>query len=236
MSYIIDILLVAVLVVTAVVAAKKGFFATLFDLAGYVVSFVAAKICSSSFAPKIFTQYFETYIKDRITSSLGDVATADYSAQIESAIESIPDSLSGVMELIGIDRAQLVEQVSNADISGENLINNIMDNIAQPVGVAVIRTILFIVLTIAFSFVLKLVVRLLDKVIKKLPAVKRINSGLGFALGAVKGVLVVIIVALLVGVVAGLTGNDAFIKAAEDSLIIDTVKGLLKSISGYVPV
>ena len=83
---------------------------------------------------------------------------------------------------------------------------------------------------------LKFVVRLLDKVIKKLPAIKQINSGLGFVLGAVKGILVVIIAALLVGVIAGLTGNEKFIEAANNSHIIETVKGLLKSISGYIPV
>ncbi len=233
MSYIIDILLVAVLVAVAVVAAKRGFFATLFDLAGYVVSFVAAKVCSSSFAPKIYTQYFETYIRERVTASLGSVASADYSKQIESAIDSIPQSLSGVMNLIGIDRNELASQASQANLSGENLVKNIMENIAEPVSTAVIRTILFIALTIFLSFVLKIVVRFLDKIIKKLPAIKQINSGLGFVLGAVKGILVVIIVALLVGVVAGLTGNETFINAADNSIIINTVKGLLKSISGY---
>lgn len=235
MSYIIDILLVAVLVLVAVVAAKRGFFATLFDLAGYVLSFVAAKIFSSSFAPQIYTQYFEGYIRERVTASLGSVASADYSSQIENAINSIPESFSGVMELIGINRDQLISQVSDANLSGENLVKNVMTNIAEPVSTAVIRTILFILLTIVFSFVLKIVVRLLDKVIKKLPAIKQINSGLGFVLGAVKGIFVVIIVALLVGVVAGLTGNKTFIDAADNSLIINTVKGLLKSISGYVP-
>ena len=180
MSYIIDILLVCVLVLVAVVAAKRGFFATLFDLAGYVISFVAAKIGSSTFAPKIYSQYFEQYIRERVTSSLGSVASADYSAQISSAIDSIPDSFSGVMELIGINKEQLIQQVTNADVSGENLVKNIMTNIAEPIGTAVIRTILFVALTIAFSVVLKFVVRLLDKVIKKLPAIKQINSGLGF--------------------------------------------------------
>ena len=107
MSYINDILLEGVLDLVAVVAARRGFFATLFDLAGYVISFVAAKICSSTFAPKIFSQYFEQYIRERVTASLGNVASADYSAQLSSAIDSIPDSLSGVMELIGVNKDQL---------------------------------------------------------------------------------------------------------------------------------
>lgn len=235
MSYVIDLLLVAVFILVAVLAAKRGFFSTLFDLGGYVVGLVSAKILSSSLAPRIYAQYLEEYIRERLTAALGDAATVDYSAKIEQAVNSIPEAISGVMELIGVDREQLLAQISQTELSGSNVIEGVMNNIALPIGTAVIRTVLFVALTIAFSFVLKIVIRLLDKVIKKLPALKQINSGLGFVLGAVKGIIVVIIAALLVGVVVGLTGNEMLVKAANDSIIINTVKGLLKSISGYIP-
>lgn len=235
MSYVIDLLLVAVFILVAVLAAKRGFFSTLFDLGGYVVGLVSAKILSSSLAPGIYAQYLEEYIRERLTLSLGDAATVDYSAKIEQAVNSIPEAFSGVMELIGVNREQLLAQISEADLSGSNFIDGVMNNIALPIGTAVIRTVLFVVFTIAFSAVLKVVIRLLDKVIKKLPALKQINAGLGFVLGAVKGIIVVIIAALLMGVVVGLTGNESLVKAANDSIIINTVKGLLKSISGYIP-
>ncbi len=233
MSYIIDLVLVVILVLTAVFAAKRGFFATLFDLAGYVVSLVAAKIVSSSVAPSVFSDYFEAPIRERLVVSLGDVANTDYAAQIESAVSSIPENLSGVMQLIGINREELIERVSSANLKGSDIVDGIMETIAVPVGTAIIRTILFVALCIALSFVLKIVVRLLDKVIKKLPAIRQVNSGLGFVLGVLKGIIVVVIVSLLFGVVCGLIGNEPLMKGADDSIIMNIVKGLMKSISGY---
>lgn len=233
MSYVIDLLLVAILVLTAVFAAKRGFFATLFDLAGYVISLVAAKVISSSAAPGIFSSYFASPVRERITLSLGDVAKADYASQIESVVSSIPESLTGVMQLIGVDREQLLEKLSSANLKGTDLVDGIMETVAVPVGTAILRTVLFVALSVILSFVLKIVVRLLDKVIKKLPAIRQVNSGLGFVLGVLKGIFVVIIVSLLLGVVCGLIGYEPLIKGADDSIIINVVKGLMKSISGY---
>lgn len=233
MSYVIDLLLVAILVLTAVFAAKRGFFATLFDLAGYVVSLVAAKVISSSAAPGIFSEYFEAPVRERLVLSLGDVAKTDYASQIESAVSSIPESLTGVMQLIGIDREELIQKVSSENFKGSDLVDGIMETIAVPVGTAIVRTVLFVALCVVLSFVLKIVVRLLDKVIKKLPAIRQVNSGLGFVLGVLKGIIVVVIVSLLLGVVCGFIGYEPLIKGADDSIIINIVKGLMKSISGY---
>lgn len=233
MSYVIDLILVVILILTAVFAAKRGFFATLFDLAGYVVSLVAAKVISSTVAPDIFSGYFEAPVRERIVASLGDVAKTDYTAQIESAVSSIPESLCGVMQLIGIDRQQLIEKVSSADLKGSDIVDGIMETIAVPVGTAIIRTVLFVALSVVFSFVLKIIARLLDKAIKKLPAIRQVNTGLGFVLGVLKGIIVVVIVSLLLGVVCGLIGYEPLIEGTDDSIIINIVKGLMKSISGY---
>ena len=233
MSYVIDLVLVAMLILIAVFASKRGFFATLFDLAGYVISLVAAKIISSSAAPGVFSGYLEAPVRERLTASLGDVAKADYASQIESAVSSIPESLAGVMQLIGIDREDLIEKVSSADFKGSDIVDGVMETIATPVGTAIVRTILFVVLSVVLSFVLKIVVRLLDKVIKKLPAIRQVNSGLGFVLGVLKGIIVVVIVSLILGVVSGLIGYEPLIKGTDDSIIINVVKGLMKSISGY---
>lgn len=233
MSYVIDLILVAILILTAVFAAKKGFFATLFDLAGYVISLIAAKIVSSSVAVGIFSDYLEEPVRQRLTASLGDVAKTDYAAQIESAVSSIPESLTGIMQLIGIDREELIEKVSSTNLKGSDLVDGIMETIAVPVGTAIVRTVLFVALSVVLSLVIKIIVRLLDKVIKKLPAIRQVNSGLGFVLGVLKGIIVVVIVSLSLGVVCGLIGYEPLIKGTDDSIIINVVKGLMKSISGY---
>lgn len=233
MQYIIDIALVAVFAVIVAVSAKKGFFVTLFELGAYLVSVVSAKIVSASIAPQIFESFFSQTIRARIADSLGSVAQADYSAKAAEAIESIPEQFGGLMQIIGIDKAELVNQVSSTGLSGEKFISSIMENIVSPVATAVLRVILFIVISFVLSVVLRIVVRALNKVIKKLPVIGNINSGLGAVLGLIKGILVVVLLALAISGISSFTTSQPFIDAADSSIIIKGINGILVSISGY---
>lgn len=230
---IIDIALICIFVFTIVMAAKRGFFITLFELAAYIVSVIAAKILSASLAPEVFRQYLYAPINQKLIASLGEIGTKDYTKQIESALNSIPESLNGLMQMIGIDRDSLISQVSQSELSGKNVAENVMEKLVTPAATAIVQTMLFVVLSIVILVVLRIVVRLMNGIIKKLPAIKQVNSSLGAVLGAVKGLILVIIVSLLIGMIASLTSSQTFIDAVDSSLVIKAVKGFLTSISGY---
>lgn len=234
MTYIVDLVFAAVFIITIISAARKGFFGTLFDLAAYVVSFVGAKLLSTNFAPGVYSNFFDASFRARIEAGLGDVAKTDYSAQIESTLKAIPNAISGIMEMIGISKDQLIEKVSNANISGKNLVDTIMNSVVSPVTTAIIRTVLFVAIAMLLSMVLRIVVKSLNKIIKKLPAIRQVNTGLGVVLGALKGALVVFLLALLTSVIAGFTSNEAFIESVNGSFVENTVRGFLNSISGYI--
>lgn len=233
MQYIIDIALVAVFGIVVAVSAKKGFFVTLFELAAYLISVVSAKILSASLAPQFFENFFSGAIKDKITQSLGDVAQADYSAKVAAAIDSIPQQFDGIMQSIGVNKQELVSQVSGTGLSGQKFIDHLMTSIVSPVATAVIRVLLFVVIAFVLSIVLRVVVRVLDKVIKKLPVIGNINSGLGAVLGIIKGLLVVVLLALIISTVSSFTTSQQFIEVANSSIIIKGINGILLSISGY---
>lgn len=233
MQYIIDIALAAVFVITVVISAKKGFFITLFELAAYIVSLVTAKLFSATLAPQVYEAAFSTPLSQKVTQLLGEAGSKDYVSQIQSAADKIPDWASGIMEMIGIDKDALVSQLSQSDFSGSNAVESIMNKIVSPVVTAIIQTLLFVIIALVITVVLRIVVKLLNKVIKKLPAIKQINSGLGAVLGAVKGLLVVMLLALVILTLSGVTGLSEFADGVNDSLIIKSIGGLLKSISGY---
>ncbi|MGN0467940.1 MAG: CvpA family protein [Acutalibacteraceae bacterium] len=233
MEYIIDIILVAIFALIVAVAAKKGFFLTLFELAAYIISAAAAKLFSASFAPTVFENYFSSPIRKNISQQIGDIAQKDLSKEIEASLDKIPEQLNGILQLIGIDKESIMTQVSNSDFSGKNVIDNIMDNVVSPIAVAVIQTILFIIIVVVLTFVLRLIIKLLDRFIKKLPVIKRVNTGLGATLGVLKGLIVVTLVALVVGSLSGITKSQAFVESVNDSLIINAIRGVFTSISGY---
>ncbi len=234
MQYLLDLGFLAVFGLTIFISAKRGFFASLIDLAAYVVSLVAAKVFSQQLAPAVFRSAFEAPLRTEITEGLAKVGATDYAAQIEAALRSLPASVSGVMELIGINKETLIRRLSESPLAGKNVVNSLMESVVSPVATAVIRTVLFVVIALVLSVVLRVVCTLLDKLIKKLPAIKQINAGLGVVLGVLRGLLVVFLLALLVDVVAGFTANEDFIAAAQGSFVEKAVHGFLTSISGYV--
>ncbi len=234
MTYIVDIIIIAVFLITVLVSYKKGFFRSLFDLIGTLVSILAARIVSSSFAPQGFDMFIKEPAKSTLTNTLGTAGTTDYGTQVESAINSIPDSFSGIMNLIGIDKQAILEKVSSSELAQGNLVDNIMENIITPVGTAVIQFVLFVILAVVFTLGLKVVVRLLDFIIKKLPLVKSLNKGLGIVIGVLRGLLTAIIVSMLIGTVVSFIGNETIIETVNNSVIVSAVQNLMSSLSGAV--
>ncbi len=234
MTYIVDIIIIAVFLITVLVSYKKGFFRSLFDLIGTLVSVLAARIVSSSLAPQGFEMIIKEPARITLTNSLGAAGTTDYGTQVESAINSIPDSFSGIMNLIGIDKQAILEKVSSSELAQGNLVDNIMENIITPVGTAVIQFVLFVILAVVFTLGLKVIVKLLDFIIKKLPVVKSLNKGLGVVVGVLRGLLTVIIVSMLIGTVVSFIGNEAIIEAVNNSVIVSAVQNLMSSLSGAV--
>ncbi len=234
MSYIVDIIIIAVFAVTVLASYKKGFFKSLFDLIGTLVAVIIARIASSSLAGTAFDMFVKEPAKLTLTNSLGSVGTTDYAAQAEEAIASIPDSLNGVMELIGIDKAALLEKISSSGFAEGNLVDNIMANVVTPVGTAVIQFVLFVIFAVVFALLIKVAVKALDFIIKKLPLIKSLNKGLGIVVGILRGLLTVVIVSMVLGVIVSFIGNETFVEAVNSSVIVKSIQGIIASLSGTV--
>lgn len=232
MPYIIDIIFILILAVVVITSVKKGFIVSLFELVGTIASFVAARLLSDSLASPVFEKFVAPGAEKLLSENLGEVATTDYGAQIESAINSIPDFFTSILSLMGIDKAELVEKVASSDFASGTLLDSLMESVVTPVGTAVVQFILFAVLVALITLVLRVLVRLLDKIIKKIPAIKQMNSALGGVVGAVRGVLTVVILSILLAVAAGFINNESFITVVEGSFIVGTVQNLFTTFSG----
>lgn len=232
MPYIIDIIFILIFGVVIITSVKKGFIVSLFELVGTIASFVAARVFSDSLATPVFEKFVSPGAEKLLSQNLGDVATTDYGTQIEGVINSIPDSFSAILSIMGIEKEALIEKVASSEIASGSLLESLMENIVTPIGTAVVQFILFAVLVALITVVLRVLVKLLDKIIKKIPAIKQMNSALGGVIGAVRGVLIVVIISLLLAVVAGFINNEGFITAVEGSFVVGAVQNLFTTFSG----
>ena len=234
MEYIVDIIIVLIFGVIVVTSMKKGFFKSLFELAGTLISLAIARLLSESFAPAVFDSFISKGAQTYLEKALGSAGTKDYALQAQETLNSIPEALNGIMGLMGIDKQVILEKIQSADLGGSNMVESLMSNVVEPMGTAIVQFILFAVLAVVVGFVLKVVVKLLDGIIKKLPAVKQLNTTLGAVFGVLRGIIVVAIISMLIGIVASFIGNEEFIEIVNNSIIVDTFQKAIGTISGTI--
>lgn len=232
MAYIADVILIAIFALVIINSAHKGFFKSLIDFAGSIIALIAARVLSSSFAPAVYDSAVKGEVEAALAAKLGENASVDYVDQLESILHSIPEGISGVLQMMGVDKQLLIDKIASADLNGANLVESLMNTVITPVITAVVQFVMFAFLAIALIIVIKVLGKLFDKLIKKLPVIKGFNKTLGAVFGAFRGAIIVVVISVLISVVVGFISNQELIAAVDSSFIINTVRNLFGSLMG----
>ena len=233
MAYIVDIILVAVFALVILISAKKGFFRSFIDFAGSMIAVFIARMLSETFAKSLFDSLIAPGARKLLAQNLGQVGTTDYSQQVENAINSLPEGLDGILQIMGINSQSIMDKASEGiNFNGDNLVDSLMNSVVTPVGTAVLQFVLFVLLAVALIFIIKVSARVFDKIFKKLPVIKSLNKSLGTVFGVLRGLIIVVIVSMLISVIVGFTGNETLITCVEDSIIVKAVSGMMSSLIG----
>ncbi len=232
MAYIADIVLIAIFALVIIMSAHKGFFRSLIDFAGSFIALIAARVLSSSFAPTVYDSFLKGGIENTLVSRLGESAAVDYTQQLEGVIQSLPDAVIGVLQVMGVDKQMLIDKIASAELNGANFIESLMNTVVTPLVTSVIKFVMFALLAIVLIVLIKILSRLLDKIIKKLPVIKSFNKTLGAVFGVLRGAIDVVIISVLISVVVGFTSNHELIAAVDSSFIINAVRDLASSLIG----
>ena len=230
MTYI-DLVLLAVIGLIVYISVKNGFFKTLFNLIAYVAAVVAAKAVS----PILSEKAFDSFIRDGAERYLGEVlsgvTTEQLPEQATQVMNSVPDKLRGLLEVIGFTEEKISEEIATIEFDGQDVVSGIMDKIVEPIGIAIMQFLIFIVLGIVFLIAAKIIVKLFDGVIKRLPIIKGLNSILGGVLGFVRGCVIAAVLAGVLGIVASLSDNQGFIDAVSGSFILNSLTEVIGDFS-----
>lgn len=226
MEYIIDIILAALLAVCLIVGWKRGFVKSLMDLASNLIAFILARVVSVQLAPQIFAQYFEQRAYSSLNRELAS-AGSSASSQVQSALDSIPESLDGFLGMLGVDKKSMASALSQKlEESGADIAEVLMNNIVSPVLTAIIKLLVFVAVFVLAVLILKIAALLLDK-LTELPAVKQANEIFGLLFGAVKGVIVIAVACFALELIAGVIGNDSLTSLVESSRIVGAFDNIL---------
>ena len=159
MSAVLDILLIAIVIVFAIVGAKKGFFLMVSSFASHFVGLLAAVLFYKPLASLVKKLPF-----------LANMITEVEMPKLDTG-EGLMENLKIIINYI----------VANENIGGttEAIVNNL---IADVVSICIA----FVVLLVGVSLLTKLLFRLFD-LAAKMPVLKQINGTLGAVIGVFSG-------------------------------------------------
>lgn len=225
MGIIIDVILVAIIAVSAYFAYKKGFVGTLFSLLGTVVAIVISIALCGTVAGFIDTGYVNPAVKNTIIKAVDASAVGKANEQISvnadefrKKLEQMPPSLEAILEAADVNSDEVLKNVRSGIP-----VNKIIDDIAAPISITISRVIALIGMFVILLVALWVVAKLLTAVFSLLPIGKRLNAVGGLVFGALRGLVIVFVIAALFSAASkGVDpdSNNIFSKKTIDSTYV----------------
>ena len=180
MGWIFDIAVVVLVIIAAVIGAKKGFFRACFDFCGFmeVVDDPLCHICIEW----IFTTFFRPSLVEKISAAVMGLGAGE---AVNTVFDAFPELIQRALEAAGITQGSIMAQVQDKT---DNIAEAITDALS-PMLINVIGVFVMLVLFVLFIVVLRGVATLLTGIFS-LPVLSGING----ALGAVFDVLMLVLV------------------------------------------
>ncbi len=201
-----DFLIVAVLVFFAISGYRRGLIYSLVGIIGSIVASIAAAFVSSLIALPIYQQFFMTKITEIAAEPLSALPTAATAGQqAQTLFDSMPQYLSNILNMLGINADSLTQEISNMDLSAAQ----VLESLVRPSVVRLISIALTIILFGLFAILINVLANVLTKTID-LAQLSIVNKIAGAALGIVEALVVVMVLSLILHFVMYFLPTDGF--------------------------
>lgn len=216
-----DAILLAVLVVTMLRYAKKGFVAGLIGLVGSLASMALAWIVSGSVSPAVFENLFKSGLTERMAETLRQ--------QGEGGLNAILDGLSGFLPQRFLD--DVAARAAELFHSGApDVAQRVVEELIAPLMVPLITVVLFFATFVLCRVLVALLVASLTN-LNKIPVLGGVNRLLGMAVGFAAGLVHVLLGLCLVWAVVVITNGT--LPGLNDTALSGSI--LYRLFSAYNP-
>lgn len=225
MSWLLDIVIIAIIAFTVTVAVKKGFIRTLLS-AG---TFILAVILTAILASPVSNMLKETVVANAVQNSIEETIAEEISEStngIDGLFEGESKIFNSLAEASNLDVEYWEQEYKE---NSESIEERIAEKIATPI-VDIIATIIAIILIFILSQVLlSLLSGVLEKVFS-LPVLKTFNKGFGAILGIVLALIRVCLFCFAANILiefGGLIGNGFLMSfSPEETVLFDFFSGI----------
>ncbi len=220
MSWILDLIIVAIICFYAYISAKRGFVRTIIELVGFVAIFLVITRLGTPISEKLFDTAFRGTVQTKLETALTDAGEQT----AEAIDEALPDFVVNGAEFLGID---ITDSLVTSDTTSA-LAEKLTDNIVRPVVSSLIYAILSLLLFGVGMCLVRVLARAINSLFK-ISLIGTLNRVLGAVLGAGKGLVVAFVVCLVITIIVSFTKNGFLFftkENIENSLIFSKIAEL----------
>ena len=234
MWIILDIIIVAILVVFAVIGAKKGLIRSLSGVAVTLVALVLTLVFSSPLADFFRTTVIYHSLVDRVNTKISDYVDESAGADSLRGLfgEEMPQGIDDMLKSFGTSGEKVGDKCDELIAAGaDNVRSVVCDYIVSPAAEAISKALAVIAVFIGSVIVLKLLAWLIG-LIFKLPLLDGVNKFGGFLFGLVMGLVVCCLFCSAVGIAlpylrgAGIGIDEETVKNAVIFSAVDRINPL----------
>lgn len=208
-SLILDLIFVAIIGISALVSAKRGFVKTLVETVGFVAAVFIAFTVSSPLADMVYDKMVEPPVIKAAVNSV------DESAEHE-AFNALPDFIvENSSEFFGATNKFTEKITENISKGTENAVRTASQEIVKPVVTKILSLLFSAILIIVLLILVKFLAKLLNGVFS-FSVVGKINRALGGIIGVIKGIIFVLLIYIIVSFILSVTGKPFLIFTDEN--------------------
>lgn len=186
---IIDIILAAVLLITAILGWYRGLFRAAAGFVIIIISLVGAGIFAQTYS-EAAAQRLTPFIEEHVSNRIEKATQEQQGALVEGTLSEVPEQLAKLLESIGLDE-ETIRSLA-ASLQGAALENNaaLVNAATEKLTASVLYGILFLLSFLFLWVALHLVAHLIDLILK-LPLLHGANAFGGMLVGLAEGVLLI---------------------------------------------
>ena len=185
MSFLFDIIIIAIIAFTIYRGVSKGFVKSVMGLVSLLAAFFAAYYFSDALAEIYNEHVFSGLFVDRVSEAISPVIQKTGEIfDLEKLFNDMPEVFSDLLARYGTDVEELKAAYGSFGDASAQTLENMTEAIAEPIARSISAAIAFLTVFVIALIVLAVLTWVID-LIFKLPILKSANKFLGFLLGCV---------------------------------------------------
>ena len=229
MSIILDLIVLAIIIITVLISAKRGFVRTLIELVGFIAAVFISFTISTPLANSTYDKIIEPSIISTVTSAVDTAADNSAAAAVDSFWNEMPGWIKGGIEKAGISKESLGGSITaNIGNGVQAAVESASQNVIKPAVTSTLALIYQVISLIILLAIVKPLAKLINKLFS-FSVIGTANRVLGGVVGVPKGIIYAVAFCLLITLAVSFTQNGFLIftgEAMEKSLFFSFVNSL----------